>query len=167
MSVPVKTVIKRTINLGICLAIAVTGSALANNIYKWTDDAGNVHYGDKPAEDTEAQIVDIKSKPTERTQLASIATMSNDPRRQAPLVAPGPAETAPEKPAGPTPEELRALAEERAKKCTQYKERLQTFIQSRRLYRQDENGERVYLDEEETQKARDKTQSKVEEYCSP
>ncbi|MGB5352153.1 MAG: DUF4124 domain-containing protein [Woeseia sp.] len=153
--------------LAICVAVAATGSAYANNIYKWTDDAGNVHYGDKPAEDTDAKIVDIKSKPTERTQLASIATPSNDPRRQAPLVAPGPAETAPAKPEGPTPEELRALAAERAQKCTKYKERLQTFVQSRRLYRQDENGERVYLNDDEMAETREKTQGKVEEYCTP
>ena len=30
------------------LALTVSGAAFADNIYKWTDDEGNVHYGDAP-----------------------------------------------------------------------------------------------------------------------
>jgi hypothetical protein len=43
---------------------------------------------------------------------------------------------------------------------------LQKFVVSRRLYREDENGERVYLDPEETQAARDRVEGQVEEFCS-
>jgi hypothetical protein len=39
------------------------------------------------------------------------------------------------------------------------------MLTSRRLYREDENGERVYLDEAQMQSARDRVQSQVEEYC--
>lgn len=166
MSVGVLPAIARTISLALCMVVAVGGNAIASDIYKWTDAAGDVHYGDRPSEDIEAERLDIKSRPTDRTQLASVSRPSNDFRRQAPLVAPGADDPAPPEATGPSPEELRAAAQERAKKCDQYKERLQTFVQSRRLYRQDENGERVYLNEEETQSARAKTQEKVEEYCN-
>ena len=47
-----------------------------------------------------------------------------------------------------------------------YKQRLTRFVQSRRLYKEDENGERVYLDDEETQAAREKTQQQVQEFCN-
>jgi hypothetical protein len=47
-----------------------------------------------------------------------------------------------------------------------YKERLQRFVTSRRLYREDESGERVYLDEEQSQAARERVQQQVEEHCS-
>ncbi len=46
-----------------------------------------------------------------------------------------------------------------------YKERLQTYLTSRRLYRQGENGERIYLNEEETLAARAKVQEKIVEFC--
>ena len=70
------------------------------------------------------------------------------------------------KPAAPTPEELRAQALEREEKCATSKARLQKFLTSRRLYRQEENGERVYLDEDEILAARESVQNQVEEYCN-
>ncbi len=55
---------------------------------------------------------------------------------------------------------------ERQEKCATYKARLQKFLISGRLFRADENGERVYLDEEETLAARERVQKRVEKYCS-
>jgi hypothetical protein len=56
-------------------------------------------------------------------------------------------------------------AEQRKEKCDTYKARLQKFVQSRRLYKQDENGERVYLDEGQAQAARERVENQVQEYC--
>jgi uncharacterized membrane protein YebE (DUF533 family) len=42
---------------------------------------------------------------------------------------------------------------------------LQKYLTSRRLYRQDENGERVYLDEDETLAARERVEDQVQEFC--
>jgi hypothetical protein len=39
-------------------------------------------------------------------------------------------------------------------------------LQSRRLYRTDENGERVYLDEAQRQEARQKAEKQITEFCS-
>ena len=64
-----------------------------------------------------------------------------------------------------TEEQIEAQERERAEKCTMYKERLQQFLTSRRLYREDESGERVYLDEKETLAARAEVQEQVLEYC--
>ena len=47
-----------------------------------------------------------------------------------------------------------------------YQARLTKFTQSRRLYREDENGERVYLDDAETQKTRDRAEQQVLEHCT-
>jgi len=69
-------------------------------------------------------------------------------------------------PAGPSPAELQAQADARVEKCSQYRAQLQRFITSRRLYRQDENGERVYLDEDETQAARERVENQVQDYCT-
>lgn len=141
--------------------IVAAGSAAASEIYKWTDENGTVHYGDRPIGANSAVRLDIISEPTDPERVQQIVQARNDARaerREADA-----ARAANE----PSPEELRAKAEERAEKCTEYKDRLQKFVTSRRLYRHDENGERVYLDEEQTLAARAGVQEKVEEYCSP
>ena len=66
----------------------------------------------------------------------------------------------------PTPEEIQAAAQEKEERCSDYRARLQKMLQSRRLYREDENGERVYLDDDEMLASRERVQSQVEEYCS-
>lgn len=157
----IATSTKPTICLLLALGVALAGSAVASDIYKWTDANGNVHYGDRPAEDVAAERLDIQSRPTDRARVAAIVQARAETREQVRTQAS--ADSAEQ----PSPEELRAAAEERAQKCDMYKERLQTFIQSRRLYREDDNGERVYLSEEETLQARNNVQSKVEEYCTP
>ena len=57
-------------------------------------------------------------------------------------------------------------AQEREQKCVTYRDRLERFTYSRHLYRENENGEREYLDEEEMQAARDQVQDQIDEYCS-
>jgi hypothetical protein len=136
--------------------VATTGAA---EIYKWTDADDNVQYGDRPS----------GAAFEERLQIASNRTDSGRP--PAPVTAPEadaePAEQAAEdkKAKGPTRAELRAAAQEKAEKCNSYRERLNNFVRARHLYREDESGERVYLDEEATRAAREKVQSQVEEYC--
>ncbi len=142
------------------MAVTLAGGALANEIYKWTDAEGNVHYGDRPAENVEAERLAIRSRPTDRARVAAATQARREARQRASAAPPDePAEDA------VSPEERRRMAAERAQKCSTYKERLQLYVQSRRLYREDENGERVYLSEQEMQDARDEMQGKVLEFC--
>ena len=62
--------------------------------------------------------------------------------------------------------EKAAAAAERTKACERARARLETYLQSRRLYRTDENGERVYLDDTERQEARQKAEEQITEFCS-
>ena len=87
-------------------------------------------------------------------------------RAQSNYAASTAAEAAASEPAGPTKDELRTKAAERSQKCDTYKARLQKFVQSRRLYKEDENGERVYLDEQQSQAARERVENQVQKYCS-
>lgn len=140
------------------LAAAASG-AVAGEIYKWTDDGGTVHYGDRPTGSNSEQL-DIESRATDPERVQQILQARSEARSAREEAEAAQAATE------PTAEELQATAKERAEKCTMYKDRLQKFVTSRRLYRQDDNGERVYLDEEETLAARARVQSQVEEYCS-
>ncbi|ANO49966.1 DUF4124 domain-containing protein [Woeseia oceani] len=147
------------------LSVLFASGAAAGEIYKWTDAAGNVHYGDRPAENAAAERLNIQSRPTDPDRIAALAQARiearSEAREQAEATGAG---TDDDK---PSPAEQRRIAEERAQQCATYKERLQSFLQSRRLYREDEDGERIYLSEQETLAARENVQSKVEEYCSP
>lgn len=141
--------------------VLAAGSPAAGEIYRWTDENGTVHFGDRPSGADSAVRLDIASEPTDPARIEQIVQARSEARAEREEAEAARAANE------PSPEELRAQAKERAQKCTEYKDRLQKFVTSRRLYRHDENGERVYLDEEETLAARNRVQEKVEEYCSP
>ena len=147
------------IAVALMLAVTTAGTATAGDIFKWTDEDGNVHFGDRPlGEDPEK--VAIQSRPTnpERVQ-ATVQSRANAAAKAA-------EEEAAATPAGPSPEELQAQADERAEKCDKYREQLQRFVRSRRLYREDESGERVYLDEGEMRAARERVENQVQDFCT-
>ena len=150
---------KTIITVAATMTLAVSGAALAGDIYKWVDADGNVHYGDRPIA-PQSERMDIESSPTtaasveaQRTALAA----SNDRRAESRTVAEEEAATA---------AELRAEAEQRADKCNAARATMQRFVQSRRLYREDDAGERVYLDEAETQAARQRVEKQINEFCN-
>ncbi len=141
---------KNAIVIFIMLAVSSAGTVFAGDIYKWTDEDGNVHYGDRPTSEVSEESLAVSS---------GLAGPSKDGARYE-------AKAAAIEPGQPAPEELRVQALEQEEKCATSKARLQKFLTSRRLYRQGENGERVYLDEDETLAARERVQNQVEEYCN-
>ena len=140
---------KNAIAFVMMLAVSSAGMAFASDIYKWTDEDGNVHYGDRPTSEVSEEPLAVSSGTTDPPKVQA--------GYEAKAVAIEPAE--------PTPEELHAQALEREEKCATSKARLQKFLTSRRQYSQDEYGERVYLDQNETLAARERVQNQVEEYC--
>lgn len=143
----------------IMIVVSTSGIAFANDIYKWTDEDGNIHYGDRPTGDATEQRVAISSRSTDPSKVQARAQSRYAPKEPAEEAVANEAQ-------GPTEDELQAKAAERKEKCDTYKARLQKFVQSRRLYKQDENGERVYLDEDQTQAARERVENQVQEYCN-
>lgn len=137
------------------LSIALVSIASASEIYKWTDDQGNIHYTDKPDHQPSERLF-IASRPTDNASVQAQIQARRDHQAAAAAAA---------APKGPTPDEIQARARERAENCSKYEERLTRFSHSRRLYREDKNGERVYLGETETQVVREKVRQQVEENC--
>jgi hypothetical protein len=146
-----------TITATLILSVALASAATASEIYKWTDEDGNVHYTDTPVNESSERL-NIISRSTDNDHVQTQTQARLDRQSAA-------AEAAANAPAGPTREELYAEKKKRDEKCSMYRARLTKFTQSRRLYREDEYGERVYLDEAETQKTRDKAEEMVREYC--
>ena len=143
---------KNAIAFVMMLAVSSAGMAFAGDIYKWTDEDGNVHYGDHPASEAS------KEREASQEPLAIGSWLTDTSKTQVRYQA--------KAPVGPTPEELRAQVLEREEKCATYKARLQRFLTSRRLYRKDENGKSVYLDEDEIFAERERVQNQVLDYCN-
>jgi len=139
-------------------ALLASGIAVAGEIYKWTDNDGNVHYEDRPTGDTQIERVDVVSKNTDNT----IVQARLDANRKARDAA---RQVASEAPPKMTKEELRAEQQKRIDECQKYRDQLQAFLRSQRLYKEDEAGERAYLSEEEVMAARTRVEGQIQEYC--
>lgn len=145
--------------LAALVALVAVPAASATEIYKWTDENGVVHFGDRPSGVAAEQVTSIESDPTDAAQVQARveARKASQAAEAEDAAAAGQQEL--------TEEELEARERERAERCAMLKERLQAFLTSRRLYREGENGERIYLNEEETLAARAKLQKEIVETC--
>ncbi len=142
------------------MAMTIASGAMANEIYKWTDDDGNVHYEDRPTGAASEERVDITYRRTDGGALQKRVQARVDAqtaREEANSVAAAEEQEAADN---------AAAADARKEKCTRSRARLESYLQSRRLYRTDANGERVYLDDAQRQEARQKAEEQITQFCS-
>lgn len=147
-----------TIAIAALLSLAVTGTATASDIYKWTDEDGNVHYTDRP-EGVQLERVGVDSRPTDQNHVLEMAQARVDARADAVEARDAEAESTAEQ------EQLQTEKERLERNCTTARERMQQLISGRRLYSQAEDGQRVYLDDNERLAAREKVESLITENC--
>jgi hypothetical protein len=140
-------------------ALALSASAFASEIYRWTDDQGNVHYVDRPTGNPTEQRLSIVSSRTDHAAVRQNVQARLDQQATR------------EEQRARVAEEEQAAAEaearqaERQKQCEEYRARMERYLQARRLYREDGAGERVYLDDAQIQEARTRVQEKIQETC--
>jgi len=139
-------------------SLLVGGTALSGEIYKWTDADGNVHYEDRPVGDDVERLKVISSNTDSDAVQASVEARHD--REAARSEARSKRDEDDQAAA-----EARAEAAQRDVKCQESRSRMQTYLQSRRLYKQDDAGERVYLDEDQTTQARADAQEMIQKYC--
>jgi len=139
-------------------ALLASGMAVAGEIYKWTDNDGNVHYEDRPTAGTEIERLDVRSSNTDNTIVQARLDQDRKARDAARQVA---SEAPPEM----TKTEIRAEQEERQERCQYYRDRLGAFLSSRRVYEENAAGEKTYLDDDEILAARSAVEEEINEYC--
>lgn len=141
------------------LAMTVSASVFADGIYKWTDANGNVHYEDRPSGEPTEERLQFSYNRTNATAVHERVQTQRD--------ASATRQAAKEDAAAEqrTAAENRAAAEEQQAKCQTYRAKLKTMLESRRVYREDEAGERSYLDETERAEARSKAEELIKETC--
>ncbi len=141
------------------LAMTVSSSVFADGIYKWTDANGGVHYEDRPSGEPTEERLQFSYNRTNSTAVDNRVQArrdAGDTRREAKE------ETEAEQ---RTTAENRAAADEKLAQCQTYRAKLKTMLESRRVYREDEAGERSYLDEAQRAEARSKAEELIKETC--
>jgi hypothetical protein len=139
-------------------ALLASGVVVASEIYKWVDEEGNVHYVDRPTGQPDETRLDIFSARTDNSAVQARVQQRQENRAAA-------AQVASEAPPEMSEEDLRAEQQKRQEQCQTYRARLERYLQSQRLYKEDDSGERVYLDEEQTLAARARVEEQIKEYC--
>lgn len=135
------------------LLIATLLPALATaEIYRWTDEQGRVHFGQRPV--AGAEPVEVRPQVVERdehTREREARTQRfHDARREE------------QQQAAATAAAQRA---ERASECQDLRRRLAQIPEGFSYYRTDANGERIYYSDEETDTARRQLRERIAQRC--
>ena len=151
---------KRKILVLVLATAALTTSAFAGEIYKYVDEDGNVQYLDRPTGESGGERLDVTYSGTSNEAVASRVQQRRD------YMSALEEARADAKSQRDAEAQARAEMEARAAKCQEHRARLESYLQSRRLFRENEAGEREYLDEEQTMEARRKVEEAIQETCS-
>ncbi|WP_457977598.1 DUF4124 domain-containing protein [Ectopseudomonas composti] len=136
------------------LLIAALLPTLATaEIYRWTDEQGRVHFGQRPV--AGAETVQVKPQVVERDahtrEREARSQRFYDARREEQQQAAVSAA---------------AQREKRDNECRDLRRRLAQIPEGFNYYRTDTNGERIYYSDEETDTARRQLRERIAQRCS-
>lgn len=141
--------------LGIA-ALTAVGPGLAAGVYRWVDEGGDVHYGDRPPGKEGAMRIEIEAAPAPapedarrraKTQRLLDALQSERNRQQA--------------------EAAQANADKarRERNCQAARRRVALYQRANNVSRRGSDGERVYLSDEERAQALAQARTIVGQWC--
>jgi hypothetical protein len=162
-------VARRALVVAAVVALGALALPAVAAVYKWVDPQGSVHYSDRP--------------PPPEGKLLSVDTSAPHGRGERGESPPSRSSTAPSAAAPPAPVTGPAASPEavarlkqtvdndvssaRAEQCKKAQERYQSYVQSRRLYKEGPNKERIYLSDQELDTERLQAKHEVDEACGP
>ncbi len=129
------------------------------DVYKYTDDKGNVLYTDKPATlpaerlNVQSQKTDLVALQARQQEEQARADAANQSRQQA---------------SGQKADDRKAAqtsATDKADQCKKARERYDTYMTSQRLYESLPDGERRYLSDAELDAARASAKASMDVLC--
>jgi hypothetical protein len=141
-------------------AFALMASAVHADVYKYTDEQGNVLYTDKPRT-LPAQRLDVKTQKTDT--VAVQARQEADMKRMQELNQ-GRTQSATAKADQKQGSEL--SAKDKAERCSKARERYDSYMNSQRLFETLPNNERRYLTDAELDTARNSAKVSMETLCN-
>ena len=133
----------------------ISGNAVANEVFKWTDENGVVHFGDRPPEGQKTQIIDIPQAHTRANPSPDDAQPGSDSSAADATSLPGEEEAAPLSLADQRREQIatdrqekREAREETERMCAKHRQRLTQMEPARRVFYTDETGQSVRMDDD-------------------
>lgn len=146
-------------SLTLAVVLAFGAGVASADVYKFTDDKGNVLYTDKPAT-LPAQRLNVQSQKTDvveaqqrqKAELDQLQAVTQSRQQNA-------TQQADQKAAA----EL--SAKDKAERCIKARERYDSYMNSQRLYQTDASGERKYLSDDQLTAARASAKASMEELC--
>jgi hypothetical protein len=138
---------------GLLLIAWMLPTLAAAEIYRWTDEQGRVHFGQRPvagAEPVEVKPQVIKRDSHTREREARSQRFYEARREEQQQAAAAAA----------------SQREARASECRELRTRLAQMPEGNRYYREGSNGERIYFSDEETDAARRQLRARIAERCS-
>jgi len=138
------------------VSLSFVGDATAG-IYRWTDENGNVHFGDKPVDAGSATELKIDA-----SRKSGITNSSGNRSEREYLL-----KKIEEEKQEQAEAKSKRLAEkkERQAKCNALKSNYQAHIQSNRSYRMSPDGERTYLSDAERTARNNNLKKAISKYC--
>ena len=135
----------------IYLILAISTSLNAGSIQKWTDENGNVHYGDAPPVKTKSEDVRVQSAPSNPGKALPRLNSSDDSDQAA---------------GGNDEDNKQEVSEEQASKnCAIARADLDIINNSIRVKLQEPDGNVRYLNESEIAERKAAAQAQVSRFC--
>lgn len=139
------------------LLFLVTPFCLQAEVYKWMDEQGNIHYGDRPQMDDAVQMqLDTTTKTPDvnkvsREELRQRVTDSLEEDRLAKKEA---------------REKKSREREKRMEECNWLRDKQRRFSNAGGLYKLDKDGNRVFMSDESRKKTEQDLRNKIKRACS-
>ena len=144
--------------LKLFIGLFVIFSMSANaGVYRWIDANGNTHFGDRPPANASSREVNVNAP-----EVNNDASAQERQQRMRDFLSEQ------QKERETRQAEQAKLAEHEAKKaelCTRMRAELKNLARVSTFYRLDENGDRVYVTDEENEQVRKDFRRKVNEAC--
>lgn len=144
---------KSLLLLTLSAATLAAGTASAD-VYRYTDEKGNIQYTDKPPS-LPAERLNVQSQ---RTDVVA-ATTNREPSKPATPPPPSREQVAAQK------EVAQLNAKDKVERCSKARERYDRYMNSQKLYEQSEGGERRYLTSDELDTARASAKASMDVMC--
>ncbi|HLS82272.1 MAG TPA: DUF4124 domain-containing protein [Steroidobacter sp.] len=141
------------------LAFALHAPCATADVYKYTDEKGNVLYTDKPST-LPAERLNVQSRRTDLVDAqARSAADQERMQRNAQAFDDERAQR------GEQRQAAQLSAQDKAERCAKARQRYDAYMSSQKLYEQLPNGERRYLSSEELDAARASAKASMDVMC--
>jgi len=148
----------RSLVLASLAASLLTAPAMAD-VYRFTDDKGNVLYTDKPST-LPAERLNVQSS---KTDIVAVRERQEAEQKRMRDSAGARDQTLAQR--SDQQEADKLTAKDKAERCTKARERYDMYMNSQKLYEQQPNGERRYLSSEELDAARASAKTTMDVMC--